>query len=265
MRSRLIVGGLLVVALIAGVFLAIRLSNSPAEEPAAADLDAIQAEMDAGSYASARGQLEEIIATDEDNAEAHFKLGLVYFNIGEYQLAEERFRQAMELEPERAAAVQHNLGVLAYQVGDMEAALRAFEAALDADPEDADTHYQLGATYLVQAFPMNALEPDPELLQKAEEEFQQALEIVPRKPEALVGLANVYMLRDRMEEAVDLLEQAVEQAPEMREALFALGRAYAAVGEMDEAQTTLQAFLDTNPPPVWAQQAEEMLGDLGSE
>jgi tetratricopeptide (TPR) repeat protein len=268
MRSRQwILGAALLVALVAIGIAMTLLSRSPAEDqdPTALSLESIQAEMDRGAFASARSKLLAAIESDETNAEAHFKLGLVHFNLGEYTQAEASFARSMELEPQRTGAVLHNLGVLAYQLGDMETATTQFEAALAIDPDDADTHYQLGAAFLVQAFPMGALEPEPELLQKAQNEFRRALELAPDKPEALVGLANVAMLRNNMEEAVVALEQAVEVQPAMREALFALGRVYAIVGRTDEAKATLRKFLDTNPPAMWAQQAEMILGELNSE
>jgi tetratricopeptide (TPR) repeat protein len=266
MRGRLVLGVVVVLVLVAGVTAAIILSGNKAlPEQASAGLEAIQSEMDAGAYDSARAKLEAIVAEDAENGEAHFKLGLVLFNLGDYSLAREHFTRALDLDPGRAAAVHHNLGVLAYQSGDMATAQSEFGAALSADPTDADTHYQLGATYLVQAYPMGAMEPDPEFLQQAESEFQRALELVPGKPEALVGMANVQMLRGEMEAAVELLEEAIAQSPSMREALFALGRSYAALGQTEKARTTLRQFLDTDPPTMWAEQAEQMLAELGED
>jgi tetratricopeptide (TPR) repeat protein len=266
MRGRVILGVVVVLVLVGGVVAALMLSGQePAGTPATDDLGAIQAEIDAGSFANAKEQLEAVLQRDETNAEAHFKLGLVTFNLGDYAGAEEHFRRSMALEPDRAAAVHHNLGVLAYQMGDMTTAVVEFQAALAADPNDADSRYQLGAAYLIQAFPMGAMEPEEALLNEARAEFEQALAIDPQKPEALVGLANVYMLRDDMGAAVDLLEQALEQVPEMREALFALGRAYAVMGRQAEARSTLLRFLETEPPVVWAQQAQEILASLGGE
>jgi protein O-GlcNAc transferase len=269
MRGRLILGIVIALVLIGGVVAAITLSGgsplSGPESETVTALDAIQAEMDAGQFETARTKLEEMLTQDEQNGEAHFKLGLTQFNLGDYQSARASFSRSLELEPDRAAAVHHNLGVLAYQTGDMTTALAEFQAALAADPEDADTHYQLGATYLIQAFPVGALEPDAALLQQAEGEFNRSLELVPQKPEALVGLANIDMLRNDMDAAIDRLEQAIAQSPGMREALFALGRSYAATGQQDKAKATLQQFLDTDPPEMWAQQAEEMLAELGGD
>jgi tetratricopeptide (TPR) repeat protein len=266
MRGRQwILGIAAVLAVVAiGVVVAVML-RPPSEDPPALDLEAIQLEMDAGAFGSARAKLLAAIEADETNADAHFKLGLVSFNLGEYEQAHASFSRSMELDPQRTAAVFHNLGVLAYQLGDLETAVARFEAALATDPEDADTHYQLGAALLVQAFPAGVLEPDPALLERAEVEFRRALELVRDKPEALVGLANIAMLRNNMDEAVLILEQAVDLEPTMGEALFALGRAYAVVGRVSEAEVTLRRFLDTDPPAMWAQQAELILGELNIE
>ncbi|MBN1247175.1 MAG: tetratricopeptide repeat protein [Anaerolineae bacterium] len=262
MRHRLVLGIVVVLLLVGGVVAAVMLSNRPARVPEGLNLDAIQAKMDIGDYAGAKADLEAVLAENDENAEAHFKLGLASFNLGEYEAAKEHFNRSLALEPDRAAAVHHNLGVLAYQVGDMDTALEEFQAALAADPDDADTHYQLGATYLILAYPMGAMEPDADRLAQAQAEFDRALEVSPGKPEALIGLANIYMLQNEMEQAIALLEDVVAERPDMREALFALGRSYAAVGETDKAITTLEQFLQTDPPAVWAEQAEELLQTL---
>lgn len=262
MRRRLVLGVVIVLLLAGGVAAAVIFSNQSSQTSDSDDLEAIQAEMDAGDYESAKTQLETILAEDEENAEAHFKLGLVAFNMGNYDEARQHFNRSLELEPDRAAAVHHNLGVLAYQLGNMETALDEFQTALEADPDDADTHYQLGATYLILAFPMGAMEPDAERLAQAQMEFERALEVSPKKPEAMVGLANVYMLRNEMDEAIALLEDVTAARPEMREALFALGRSYATVGETEKAILTLEQFLETDPPAVWAEQAEDLLQSL---
>lgn len=256
--------GIIVLALVTVGVAVFLISRSPAE-PETPGLDAIQADMDAGNYRVAQGQLESFIEENEGDAEAHFKLGLVYFNLGDYAQARAQFLRSLELDPERASAVHHNLGVLAFQNGDLETALAEFKTALEVDPDDVDTHYQLGATYLLLAFPENTLEPDAALLEQARTEFEEALALAPDKPEALVGLANVAMLDGDVEAAIGLLEEAVKLAPDMREALFALGRAYAMLGRVDEAASTLQRFLATDPPQMWAEQAEQILGELSDD
>ncbi len=261
MNKRLISVGvvlILVIGLGAGIIFSLR---SP--QPAEVDLEEARPLLDAGRYEEAREQLKQFVAANPQHAEAHFLLGLAHFNLEEYGPAEEAFRRSLDLDVDRAAAVHHNLGALAYQTGEIETAIEEFQAALEIDPDDSDSHYQLGASYLVQALPSDQMSPPDEAsLKKAEAQFEHALELKPNKPEALVGLSNVYMLQNRLDEAISLLETALEQNPQMREALFALGRAYAAAGQLEKSKETLQRFLATDPPAVWAQQAEELLSQL---
>ncbi|MBN2394165.1 MAG: tetratricopeptide repeat protein [Anaerolineae bacterium] len=256
-QGRLLLVGLIVVLVGVGLYFVLQASSK--SQPVTINVDDAQAQIDAGQYDAARDALEELVATDPENAEAHFMLGLTYFNLGEYDKAKASFSQAMTLEPERAAAVHHNLGVLAYQTGEMETAVAEFKAALEADPNDPDSHYQLGATYLQIAISNS----DLMYLQQAETEFEQVLALAPGKPEALVGLGTLYLNQNRAAEAIDLLEQAVQSNPEMREALFALGMAYFASGDTASAKETLQKFLDTQPPEQWANEAREIMNQLG--
>lgn len=262
MQNKKLIGIIIVIlVLAAGIGAAVVFSTKPVPV-ADVNLESVQQLIDTGQYSAAKVQLLQILENDGDNAEAHFLLGLTQFNLAEYTEAQEHFMHSMALEPDRAAAVHHNLGVLAFQLGDMQTALGEFQSALDEDPGDSDTHYQLGATYLVLAFPMGAVQPDPDLLQQSEEQFEKSLAASPDKPEALVGLANVYMLKNDLPQAIDMLEKAVQAKPDMREALFALGRAYAYSGNVEKAQSTLEQFLTTDPPAQWKQQAEELLEQL---
>ncbi len=265
-RGAVVIAVLLVsiVALTVGVSCG-RQAPADVEVEPTAGLEAIQAQLEAGDFEGAEAELTARLEADDTNAELHFQLGLTHFKLGEYELAREAFERSLALDPVRAAAVHHNLGVLAYQTGDLSTALNEFQAALEADPDDADTHYQLGATYLVLAFPLEATLPDPDLIAEAQAEFGRALEIAPGKPEALVGLANAHMLLSDYDRAIPLLEDVLDGSPDMREALFALGNAYAAVGETEKCVATFERFLATNPPAVWAQQAEEILAQIAGE
>ena len=227
-QGRLIIVGVIVALVVVGLVVGLRLSSSPppaveetapAEAVAEIDFDAVQARIDAGDFAGARDALEQAIAANPEDAEAHFMLGLTYFNLQAYDDARTAFARSMELEPGRSAAVHHNLGVLAYQTGDMETAVKEFETALEADPNDPDSHYQLGAAYLQIA----SSTQDVSLWAKAEEEFEKVLALDPAKPEALVGLGTLYAGQQKFEEAIGLLEQAVEENPHDARGAFRFG------------------------------------------
>ncbi len=227
------------------------------------DLEAIKSQMDAGKVNEALTALETAVKQEPQNAEAHFLLGVAYFKTGAYEKAREAFNRTMKLDPERAAAVHHNLGALAIQMEDLDTAVAEFQAALGIEPDDPDTHYQLGAAYLLQSLPSDEnTPPSQEKLDAARAEFERAWELAPGKAEVLVGLGNVYLLESNLPQATSYLEQAVETAPEMPEALFALGRIYALTGNFERAREMLERCLAANPPEVWAQQAQELLDML---
>jgi tetratricopeptide (TPR) repeat protein len=62
---------------------------------------------------------------------------------GDSELAEHLFRQAIDLEPNMAAALT-NLGNLIYRQGELEEARRLYERALDHDPTQPEARYNLG-------------------------------------------------------------------------------------------------------------------------
>jgi tetratricopeptide (TPR) repeat protein len=64
---------------------------------------------------------------------------------GETQLAEHLFRQAIDLEPNMAAALT-NLGNLVYRQGEVEEARSLYERALDHDPTQPEARYNLANT-----------------------------------------------------------------------------------------------------------------------
>ncbi len=209
-----------------------------------------------------RAELEALVAQEPENVQAFFDLGLVCLQEDDADCARTALLRALELDPQRAAAVHHNLGVLAFKVGDMETALSEFQAALEVDPDDLNTRYQLGAVYLVLSIPANSPFADVDKLELAIAQFEQVLAVNPDKVEALVGLGNARLIEGNYEEGVALLERAVALAP-IPEALFSLGRAYAFLGRTEEARVTLERFLDTNPPLPWANQAQAILQQLG--
>jgi tetratricopeptide (TPR) repeat protein len=61
---------------------------------------------------------------------------------GDTQTAEHMFRQALDLEPNMAAALT-NLGNLVYRQGELEEARKLYERALERDPSQAEARYNL--------------------------------------------------------------------------------------------------------------------------
>jgi tetratricopeptide (TPR) repeat protein len=72
----------------------------------------------------------------------HFVEACAAMDRGELQTAEHLFRQAVDLEPNMAAALT-NLGNLVYRQAEHDEARRLYERALDHDPLQAEARYNL--------------------------------------------------------------------------------------------------------------------------
>ena len=94
-------------------------------------------------------------------------------------------------------------------------------------------------------------------------ELESALELEEDMPEALIGMANIYLQQGDFAAAIDALERAIQGAPNAPEAYYALGEAYAQSGDKDSACEAYSQFMDLNPPSNWRAQAQQMMTALG--
>jgi tetratricopeptide (TPR) repeat protein len=76
----------------------------------------------------------------------HFVEACAAEDAGDSERAEHLFRQALDLEPNMAAALT-NLGNLVYRAGELEEARRLYERALEHDPIQPEARYNLANLY----------------------------------------------------------------------------------------------------------------------
>ncbi len=230
-----------------------------------AGLESGRAHLEAGEYAAAITDLKAAVEADPGSGEAHLLLGQAYNQTGDLAKAKQEFSTVIALDPDNAAA-HHNLGVTYFQMGDLNTALSEFQTALQLDP-DADTHYQLGAIYLNSAFSADdpSAPPDQQIIDQAVAEFEAALELEEDMPQALIGMANVYLLRADYASAITALHKAIEQVPDSPEAYYALGGALAQSGDVEEACQTYTHFLSLDSPQEWQDQVTQEMVELGCQ
>ncbi|MBI3494086.1 MAG: tetratricopeptide repeat protein, partial [Acidobacteria bacterium] len=92
----------------------------------------------------------------------------------------------------------------------------------------------------------------------AERAFTRAGEIDPSDVSSAVGLARVYLRRQRNQQAVDVLERALAKNPGDPYAMQLLGTAYRRLGRVDDAEYALAVGMTGEPawPDPWT---DEML------
>jgi tetratricopeptide (TPR) repeat protein len=172
-----------------------------------------------GRFGDAKKVFESILQKDDNNAEAHYRLGMILLN--------RSFRNEDE-------AVDH------------------MERAVELAPQNADYYYGLGAAYGSKAQNAGFLK-QAFLAPKVKSSFQRAVELDPRHVEAHIGLAQYYqrapgIMGGDMEKAWKEADVII-QLDEVRGRSFKAGL-YLADKKIAEAERELKT-LTTNRAEDW--------------
>ena len=219
---------------------------------ARATRDLGEAHMAAGNYTAA---LRELLKSEQMYADDHLlqnSLGITYINKGELELAIRHFKRAIELKPGYAPA-RNNLGSAYMGMKQWDAAIEEFEKVTQ-DMLYATPHFPLSnlgkAYYYKNDFP------------KAESYFKQALKREPGFLNAQLGLAQTYIARLRLQEAVNLLQSAIRQHPQAAPLYLALGEAYQLGKQYDSARQAYTYVIDLDPNGPLASEARAKVAQL---
>jgi type IV pilus assembly protein PilF len=135
-----------------------------------------------GQYELALEKLKRALEQDSDLAAAHSTIALLYVRRGEADLAEEHYREALDLNKNDPGTL-NNFGIFLCGQGEIEDAEEAFlKAAQNKDnPTAADAWANAGV----------CVRRDPKKLEKAETYLREALRLNPRHANALAQMAQV--------------------------------------------------------------------------
>ncbi len=195
---------------------------------------------------------------------------------GNFQRAEECYRQLLERDPKSVKAL-NNLGIL------LEAQKRTVEAesvyrrALEIDPHSADVHYNLahalhldGRLHDAEQLYRRAIAIEPmsfaayfnlgqllqhqQRLEEAEACYGKAAEIVPESTAALSCLGETLYQRGRFEEALAVFERSVASDPEAGSEQFRLGKTLHALGRLEAAVGSFRRAVELDPASAVARE-----------
>lgn len=212
-------------------------SESAATEAAAARSDAGGDEALLTSVEEALEDLEPaaIVPPPRRTAESFLDEGNVYFNVGQYGLAVERYTQAIDMDRELTAAF-YNRANAHTRAGDFENALADYNRALELQPRDADALNNRGMLHLYRSnFPA------------ALADFNGALEADPTDTTVMVnrGLAHLHG-GNSAAALVDFREAAAKDASDAA-AQYGAAQASASLGNRDEALKHVTRALELDP------------------
>ena len=191
-----------------------------------------------GDHAQAISHYEQLLATDDADAEVHFNLARSLIETGDSGRAERHLRRAIEVRPDHGAA-HFNLALLLGRAGrDVEAAAH-LERAADLDPENLPWR-------LVRA----RARADSGNVDGAIAELEEVVEIDPGLIEARRTLAALLVGTGDPERAAVQLEALVALTPDDLAARFNLGLMQFQAGMYVDCRATLEAALERFPGDI---------------
>jgi putative PEP-CTERM system TPR-repeat lipoprotein len=189
----------------------------------------------AGDNKAATIQLKNVLAKDENNAEARFELGKLYLDRLDLASAEKEFRRAREA------------GYAAYAVNPMIAhallGQREFQRVLDELPAPPDSDPAAATQQALRATALLGLERKEE----ARKILQATLQSAPDNVEVHLARAQLALADGDVKQAMQALDQALRIAPEHRDSLLLKGDLLRATGKPDEAAAAYREVLQVAP------------------
>jgi tetratricopeptide (TPR) repeat protein len=161
-----------------------------------------------------------------------------------------------------AAPAQNAEGVKMFQQAYYQGALERFQQAIASDPHNADSYYNMAATYHQMAHQHG----QPVDWQQAEAYYGQCLQRNPTHAECYRGLAVLLVEKGRSQEAFRLVESWASRSPGAADPRIELARLYDELGNPETAKERLVEAVQLEPNNARALAAlgkvREQLGDV---
>lgn len=240
-----------------------------AEKPKDDRLERAQSLMQSGEHAAAAAILEELVASQPQQAIGWYKLGNAQKALNRTDAALASYQRAIDLDPRYGAALC-NRGAVLMAVGRHGDALTSFERAIQADPNDLIARYNFAQAqialndrsgaldslgklialnpgysdaYLSRAFTLAQLKRWEEALR----DYDTTLQLNPRNYIAHLHRANVCRELGRFGEALSSIDQAIEIDASQIEPHFNRGLVLEQLGRVPEALMSFERATAIRP------------------
>ena len=202
-------------------------------------LDEAQHDIDTNQFEAALIPLQKVLAEKPDIAWAHFQLAYAYTALKRADEARAEYERATTLDPKMSEAFL-NLGILLSEK-DPAAAVPPLRRAVDLLPAQSRPRFLLGY----------AQEHSGEIA-SAVESYEAALRLDPRDVEAIIHLGHLYIGLKRYIDAETKFRAALELQPKSPQALLGLAQALDAQ-KKPEAAAAYRDYLAVQPDTPGAQ------------
>jgi serine/threonine protein kinase/tetratricopeptide (TPR) repeat protein len=166
-----------------------------------------------------------------ETAEGHICLGLVYNQIGKYQLAVPEFERAVQIDQSNEDGLR-GLADAYGKLGNAIGAEAAYRKAIALRPNYWGVHSRLGAFYYNQARYVDAIA-----------QFQEVVKLAPNNYRGYSNLGGLLVAVGRYKEALEPLNRSIDIGPNL-EAFNNLGNAYFDLHRFGDAAEAFQRGLN---------------------
>ena len=189
----------------------------------------------AGDLHQAGNIYREILKSYPNSVEVLHYLGILHYQLGNYEFAIEYLEKALGLNPDDPSAY-YNLGLTYKEKGQLDQAIACYEKALQLNPHSAKTHYNLGTALQEKG------DHDEAIIH-----YQKALQLDANLSGVYYNLGIISQDKGHFDEAISHYQKALQLNPNLTDAYNNLGLSLREKGLVDDAITCYHKALQLNP------------------
>jgi Tfp pilus assembly protein PilF len=208
-----------------------------------------------GNFQQAVSDINKAEEMDRNDPDVHLIKGVIYFALKDYTQAEASYKRAIELKPDYSEA-RFNLCSLYLTVSNLDGAIEQCSKAA------SDPVYKLRVNAITSLGTAYFRKGD---MNRAEEYYDQALQINPAFVYAHNELGKLYLASGKEEEAIKEFKIAVDGFNLYDEAYYNLGLAYLKVGKKTDACQSFNRVVEISPNSVLGLNSKSYLSTVCNE
>jgi tetratricopeptide (TPR) repeat protein len=188
-----------------------------------------------GDLQQAENIYREILKDEPNNyATLHF-LGILQYQLRNYDSAIEYIEKALQINPEDTGA-NYNLGLAFKEKGELDKAIACYQKAVQLDPNFADAYYNSGTAFQEKG-----------QYDEAVACYEKALRIDPNLSGVYYNLGIIFQEKGQYDEAITYYQKALQFNPSLSDAYNNLGLCLQDEGKINEAIGQYKRALHLNP------------------
>lgn len=189
----------------------------------------------AGNLLQAESLFKEILAVHPNDVTALNFLGMIYYQLKNYDSAIQFMIKLISINPNNAQAY-YVLGHSTQEKGRLDEAVTYYQKTLQLDPNFANAYYNLGTIF-----------QDSERHDEAISCYQKASQISPADIDAYYNLGRVLQEKEQFDEAVMCYQKALQLNPNLADAYNNIGTILIEKQQLDEAINYCKKALQLSP------------------